>query len=228
MYRHDGTMAAYALLLHGAASTCDFMSRHFPPSPLGVRTTISPQQGHDEPAYVDRLLDLVARLGTPRIVCGVSLGAHTAVALGRSLHPDVLALYLPAAINDGSATPPHADRNHRDTVPIAPSANERGEPEESATDWVDREVARARDLLTEDELRDGLARGLATRGPSYAELASITVPTVIAAWGDDPLHPLAVAERWHAAIPKSRLVILDRADAESNPYLFARAITGSR
>jgi pimeloyl-ACP methyl ester carboxylesterase len=161
-------------------------------------------------------------------VCGVSLGAHTAVALGRSLHPDVLALYLPAAINDGSATPPHADRNHRDTVPIAPSANERGEPEESATDWVGREVARARDLLTEDELRDGLARGLATRGPSYAELASITVPTVIAAWRDDPLHPPAVAERWHAAIPESRLVILDRADAESNPYLFARAITGSR
>jgi pimeloyl-ACP methyl ester carboxylesterase len=225
MYRHDDAMTDYALLLHGAASTCDFMSRHFPPSLLGVHTTISPQQMHDERAYVDCLLHLVGRLGTPTVVCGVSLGAHIAVALAHRIRPDLLALCLPAALagepaEHPRATPVQAAPEHFAALGV--------EHEDPAADWVSREVARARDLLADADLRDGLARGHATTGPTYTDLALIAVPTVIVGWPDDPLHPLTVAERWHAAFPDARLVVVNRGDAESDPYLLARAITGSR
>lgn len=43
------------------------------------------------------------------------------------------------------------------------------------------------------------------RGPDLADLRASTVPFAIAAALDDPVHPLAVAEEWHAAAPRSEL-----------------------
>jgi pimeloyl-ACP methyl ester carboxylesterase len=161
----------------------------------------------------------------PRIVCGVSLGAHVAVALARRVHPDLLALCLPAAI-DGPASPPtRTDPTHQAAASAAGFGAER---QGSATDWVGREVTRAWGLLTDVDLREALTRGAASLGPTLADLASLTCATVVAAWQDDPLHPLTVAAHWQSAIPRSRLVVVDRADAESDPYLLARAISGSR
>ena len=47
---------------------------------------------------------------------------------------------------------------------------------------------------------------------SAAELAPITAPTTIIAAPRDPVHPLAVAELWHAAMPHSTLEVLPARD----------------
>ncbi|MGV8886427.1 MAG: DUF6518 family protein [Microbacteriaceae bacterium] len=54
-----------------------------------------------------------------------------------------------------------------------------------------------------------------------AELASITVPVTILAAPRDPVHPVSVAELWHAAIAQSELVMLPARDDSLAAYTAA-------
>lgn len=59
-----------------------------------------------------------------------------------------------------------------------------------------------------EELLPTLLRGAAlTDLPAQDALASITVPTTILAWTDDPAHPLSTAQALHDAVRGSRLVV---------------------
>lgn len=67
------------------------------------------------------------------------------------------------------------------------------------------------------------ARGMALRPDRSALLGSIAVPTLIVTGSDDALMPLPTSEAMHAAIPRSRMVIIDGAGHISNleaPGLF--------
>jgi pimeloyl-ACP methyl ester carboxylesterase len=60
---------------------------------------------------------------------------------------------------------------------------------------------------------DPAALALALRGaaesdlPSREQVASITAPTLLLAWADDPGHPLSTAEALHSLITGSELVV---------------------
>jgi len=59
--------------------------------------------------------------------------------------------------------------------------------------------------------------------PSTAELAGLDVPVGVAALVDDPVHPLEVAQEWHAALPRSALVTTTLAAFGADPGALGRA-----
>lgn len=224
-------MHDYALLLHGAASTCEFMARTFPAAMLGVHTMLAPQQIGDEEHYREALHQLVNRLGVPQVMCGVSLGAHIAVDLALRVRPARLLLCLPAALDSAPAT----GRDDRtETGAAAPVMTDsdidviRARMAHADGDWIAHEVARAWDLLSARQVRTGLAAGARSRGPAVEALRRLDLPCTILGWPDDPLHPIAVAQQWASQIPGARLVVMDRAEVEGDPFAIARAISGSQ
>lgn len=75
----------------------------------------------------------------------------------------------------------------------------------------------ARDLATVDYRGlVGAMRGAALSDfPSRQALSALAIPTLILAWPDDAIHPLALAEELHRVLPDSRLEI---AEGEDDPY----------
>ncbi|MFD1519810.1 alpha/beta hydrolase, partial [Pseudonocardia yunnanensis] len=59
--------------------------------------------------------------------------------------------------------------------------------------------------------------------PDAAALRSLTVPAGIAALVDDPVHPLSVAERWCAQMPRAALVSAPLAAFGADPAVLGRA-----
>ena len=59
--------------------------------------------------------------------------------------------------------------------------------------------------------------------PTTAELAGLDVPVGVAALVDDPVHPLEVAQEWHAALPRSALVTTTLAAFGADPGALGRA-----
>ena len=54
--------------------------------------------------------------------------------------------------------------------------------------------------------------------PEQTAMRSLSMPTLILAWSDDPAHPLATASALHGLLPDSRLVVAERyADLERWP-----------
>jgi pimeloyl-ACP methyl ester carboxylesterase len=81
----------------------------------------------------------------------------------------------------------------------------------------------ARDLATVDYRGlVGAMRGAALSDfPSREALSALTIPTLILAWPDDAIHPLAVAEDLHRVLPDSRLEIAAR---EEDPYAWPELV----
>jgi len=75
----------------------------------------------------------------------------------------------------------------------------------------------ARDLASVDHRGVvGAMRGAALSDfPPREALAQLEIPTLIFAWPDDDIHPLAVAEELHGVLPNSRLEVATRDD---DPY----------
>jgi len=207
------------------------MTRHFPAAGLGVDITIAPQQRGDEEYFGSALERLVTRLGAPRLVCGVSLGAHLAVRLAAADAPHLgdlrLLLCLPAAFDTGTA-PGNQRTPAAEPDPADYTDPESLEPHSPSDDWVGREVLRARHLLTPGQLRTGLAAGARSRGPTPEDLHRIRARTTIVAWPDDPLHPLDVAYRWAEEITDAQLVTVTRTAVERDTHAFVRALNESR
>ncbi len=61
--------------------------------------------------------------------------------------------------------------------------------------------------ITEDLLPSVLRGAAASDYPSPAEVASLTVPTTILAWTDDPAHPVSTAESLHGLLRGSTLQV---------------------
>ncbi|HEV2088384.1 MAG TPA: hypothetical protein VGR21_08740, partial [Cryptosporangiaceae bacterium] len=201
-----------AVLLPGTASTADLVHRMFS-SPLAAHgyalvTTDPPGCGGLVRRQLAALDDAVTRFA-PRLVGGVSLGAHLAARWALSRGPvrslDGLLLAMPAwtgppgrvAAASGAAAEEVARHGLAATV---------ARIEGAAAGWVADEIAAAWLRYDEAELVAALHATAAAPAPTLADLARVDVPCGLAGLLDDPLHPAAVARRWARALPRAVLV----------------------
>jgi len=79
-------------------------------------------------------------------------------------------------------------------------------------------VKRIRDMMlkTKPEGAAAALHGMAERDDQTELLAKITVPTLIIVGAEDAITPVADSEKMHAAIPSSRLVVIENAGHVSN------------
>lgn len=59
--------------------------------------------------------------------------------------------------------------------------------------------------------------------PSLEQLAAIDVPVAVVGATDDPVHPIAVAEEWAAALPSSRLHRVTLTELGADPAILGHA-----
>ena len=214
-----GPMPDYLLLLHGAGSTADFMVRRFPAEIFGLSCALAPQQRVPEVGHLAHLHRLIARLGTPQAICGVSMGAHLAAALASELPIEDVCLVLPAALADPGQVVPAA------VQPISPQkvARRRAALAQVPADWVADELLRAWHQLGDEATAASLTHGAASPGPAPARLAAIRARVRIVAFDDDPVHPLSVAQSWAMHIAGARVQVLSRSSLDRDPLALARA-----
>ena len=79
-------------------------------------------------------------------------------------------------------------------------------------------VKRVRDMMvkTKPEGAAAALHGMAEREDQTSLLAKITVPALIMVGAEDAITPVADSEKMHAAIPRSRLVVIENAGHVSN------------
>jgi pimeloyl-ACP methyl ester carboxylesterase len=199
-------MRKLAVMLPGTGSDEVFVRSVFggPLAAAGIDAcTPPPPAGEDLVTGYLALLDSLAE--TPLLVGGISFGAHLAAewavrnpdrCAGLLLalpawhgRPDSAPASLAAKASAGLVTTRGLETAlHRSTRDVAP--------------WLAGELARAW-----RRHGDGLAASLRVAAdrpaPTLAALRALRVPVGIAACTDDPLHPLAVAQAWSAALPRS-------------------------
>lgn len=88
-------------------------------------------------------------------------------------------------------------------------------------------IARALDFLDPRTLPYVLRGAGETNLPSQEALRDLNVPTLILAWADDPVHPLAVAETLANLLPNARLDVARDADGILDWPERIRAFIGS-
>ena len=164
------------------------------------------------------------------VLAGVSMGAHTAVrfALDSPERVSALTLITPAYEPAAFGTEPYLARwdalarglreegvdgfvraNQLDTLPEA---------------WRSTVEVALRQRMTGHEHLDAVADALEVVPRSrpfedMAQLSTISAPTVVVASRDeaDPLHPLAVGERYAQLIPNARLVVEEQGPPPRSP-----------
>ncbi|MEV0681630.1 alpha/beta hydrolase [Actinosynnema sp. NPDC050436] len=152
--------------------------------------------------------------GKPLVVGGVSLGAHVA-ARWAVRYPERCAgvvVALPAWVGPaGDAPAALAARASAAAVDgqglVAALAGVDG--------WVGAELRRAWPRYG-DRLADVLREAAGSVAPALDDLRGLDVPVGVAGCADDPVHPLAVAETWLAALPRAamRTTTLDALGAD--------------
>jgi hypothetical protein len=205
-----------AVLLAGAGSSAEFVRRAFGPALADHElVAVPPAPGPAVVAAARTALDRAAAAygDRLRLVGGVSLGAHVAARwaaarVGGGLAGVLLALPAwtgppgPVAAATGAA----ADQVDRLGLAGALAA-----ARAAAVGWVAAELAAAWPAYG-DLLAPTLRAAAGSAGPSPAELRALDLPVGLAAFVDDPLHPLAVAEEWAGLLPRAALRRLRLAD----------------
>jgi hypothetical protein len=214
-------------VLPGAGSTADFVTRAFGPPLAGAGyalVTGDPVAGPEVVARALAGLDEAVRRYRARLAGGVSLGAQVAVrwaaASPAAADLDGLLLALPAwsgppgAVAAASAAAATEVEAHGAAGALRRAGG-------TGVRWVLDELAAAWPGYGAD-LPATLRAAAGSSGPTPAGLARIGVPAGLAAFVDDPLHPLAVAEQWVSAFPRAALERLRLADPGSD-----RAVLGA-
>ena len=183
----------------------------------------SPAERPDAYRYEDLGRDLEAvldRAGVERaVLAGASMGAHTLVwlALNRPERVGGLVVITPAFTGDGDDDPERLARWDALSQGLREGGIDGflaayGEPQVPER-WRETVLKVIRQRLSLHQHPQAVADALhavprARPFESLAELAAITVPTVVVASDDeaDPEHPQAVGEAYAAAIPGARLV----------------------
>jgi pimeloyl-ACP methyl ester carboxylesterase len=220
------------VLLHGLTATHRYVvmgSRALQRAGYDVLAYDARGHGESDPApspdaytYADLAGDLVAVLDEAGIrqavLAGASMGAHTAVHVALE-HPGRVA-------GLGLITPAYVPEELEARLPwwdgLSDGLREGGvdgfvaaygEPDvpEAWRETVDRVVRQRLGAHRHPEAVADALRAVPRSRPFAAmdDLDAIAVPTVVVGDRDepDPGHPLAVAERWTAAIPGARLVV---------------------
>lgn len=147
----------------------------------------------------------------PAAVVGVSMGAGVAAALALR-EPAVVRSLLLIRPAWGETVPPP---NLRPLLAVADCLRRYGAAGRGRfartgtyTEVAARSPTAAASLLAQFDAADAARRSVRlARMPwsapfrSYRELAGVTVPTLVVGAPRDPLHPLALAEQWAAAVP---------------------------
>ena len=143
----------------------------------------------------------------PVVAGGVSFGAHLAAEWALANRDRCAGLVL--ALPGWHGTPGEAPGAVSARV-AAELVRERGVDAALAVatagvpQWLAAELDR-----TWRRYGDGLAESLATPAerpaPTLAELATLDIPVGIAAFVDDPVHPVTVAQEWLHALPRATL-----------------------
>lgn len=176
-------------------------------------------------AWADDVAALLGALGLERVVLGgLSLGGYVAFAFLRR-HREALAALVLADTRPGADTPEVLVRRNDQQQRLEAAAT----PVEMADRLLqplvgptstrrDEALATARDLLVgaRSEGVIGALEALKNRPDSTAELATVTVPTLVVVGEQDQLSPPEVAEAMANAIPGSRLVVVPDAGHVSN------------
>jgi pimeloyl-ACP methyl ester carboxylesterase len=184
----------------------------------------APRRGADVVAGYRAALDAAG--SEPVLVGGISLGAHVAARWAAAAPRGRVAgllLALPAWTGGPTGTAPAA-RAARWTAAQARAGGVAAAVAATAgaPAWLAAELGRA---------WAGYGAGLAPAleaaadepAPTVLELRGLEVPVGLAALVDDPVHPLGVARRWQAALPRSALVTTSMATFGADPGSLGRA-----
>lgn len=207
-----------ALLVHGAASAPGFVQRVGQTAGLATRSWWLPGHGGRRPgtdAAVWTELDGFVAALRPRIVGGVSYGAQLSARWAAARRPpdhvEALLLLLPAwgtapdAARGGPAALTAAAADEVERLGLEDAA---ARVTATAPAWVGEAVQSAYRQHRQPAVVTTLRHLAATPGPSAAQLARLGLPAAVIAHTGDPLHPVAEAERWAAAVPRSALRVV--------------------
>lgn len=227
--RRAAANGAVAVLLPGSGSDDVFVRAAFggPLRAVGIGLVApAPRPGAAVlDGYRAALDDALDRTGGPLLVGGVSFGAHVATRWAAAHRDRVsgLLLALPAWTGTPGSAPAAlaalatADQVRAGGVDAAVSAARAGTPS-----WLADELERAW-LGHGDGLDDALARAAGEPAPDERELATLTMPAGVVGLADDPVHPIDVAKRWQARLPRATLVTGTLAALGADPALLGRA-----
>lgn len=198
-----------AVLLPGTGSDDAFVRAVFaaPLAALGIPVvTPAPSPGPGLATGHLAALDAAAA-GGPVLAGGISFGAHLAASWALA-NPDRcvgLVLALPGWHGDPAGAPAALAARYSAAqvravgLDAALDAATRDVP-----DWLAEELTRAWSGYGA-ALPESLELAAERPAPTLDELATLAVPAGIAACTDDPVHPLAAARSWAAAIPRAVL-----------------------
>ncbi len=201
-----------AVVLPGSGSDATFVRAAFEPALRAVGIALvapDPRPGPDVVAGYREALDAAAD-GRPLLVGGISLGAQVAASWAAaqppSTRPAGLLLALPAWTGAPAGAPAAlAARLSAARLRAHGLGPELAAVRAAAPGWLADELARAWAGYG-PALPDTLDAAAATPGPAEADLAGLDLPAGLAAVRDDPVHPVAVARRWRALLPRATLV----------------------
>jgi pimeloyl-ACP methyl ester carboxylesterase len=161
----------------------------------------------------------------PVLVGGISLGAHVAARWAAAAPRGRVAgllLALPAWTGPPCAAPAAVAARWTATQARTGGVGAAVAASAGAPSWLVAELGRAWAGYG-DGLAAALEAAASSPAPTTAELAGIAVPVGVAALVDDPVHPLGVAQEWHAALPRSALVTTTLAAFGADPGALGRA-----
>lgn len=215
-------------MLPGSGSDDSFIRSVFADALAGVGVALvapAPRRGADVVAGYRAALDTAAG-PEPVLVGGISLGAHVAARWAAAAPRGRVAgllLALPAWTGPPSVTTPAAvaarwtaARAREGGIAAAVAATAGAPP------WLASELRRSWAGYGAG-LAPALEAAAAEPAPTEAELGALDVPVGVVALVDDPVHPLAVAEAWQAALPRSALVTTTLAVFGADPGALGQA-----
>ncbi|MFE1596060.1 alpha/beta fold hydrolase [Nocardia sp. NPDC058705] len=213
--------------LPGTGSDADFAARAF--GPAAHARGLAFHAVEPDPQAVIRsctaALDAAAARG-PVLAAGISLGAAIALDWAAEHRTAVVGVItaLPAWTGPETAA-----------CPAASSAAVTAE--QLRADGLEAVIARMRassprwlaDALTQSwrgqwpHLPAALDEAAGYAWPSLEALAANDVPVAVVGAGDDPIHPIAVAEQWASTLPSARLHRVTLAELGANPAILGHA-----
>jgi pimeloyl-ACP methyl ester carboxylesterase len=221
----DQLAASAAVLLPGTGSDADFVHRAFAPALAGMRVIAVEPTPHDLIAGYERALAAAADRYGRIIVGGVSIGAAVSLAWA-ARHPGAAAgalAALPAWIGRPGDAPAAASARHTAAVLRAQglestvAAMRAGSP-----GWLADELERSWRAQW-PELPTAMEAAAEYASLTEAELGALRLPVGLAAAIDDPIHPLAAAQRWQSLLPRCALRTLPLAALGDDPANLGRA-----
>jgi hypothetical protein len=200
-----------ALILPGTASSGRFVTAAFEPAlaAAGYRlVTLDPPAGPDPLESWRSALTALVDEWRPALVGGVSLGAHLAaewlVRHGRTAgwRIEGLLVALPGWLGEPGAETPAVAAGVASAALVYGEGRAGGLRAATAgvPGWLAEELRHSWSRYRPDELCTTLRATAHAPAPTPTDLAAhATVPAGVAAFTDDPVHPVEVARRWAAA-----------------------------